>query len=141
MELIDIIIYVLKLFALSSFILLTLSYMIFKIKDRSRIKPYMVLSTNNSVNASTRHYKIIPHEEKPEADKNNPPVKKLRSTRRYKVINEQTTYRIESESKEDKTPIPEPAPVRQQRSTPRKMDVYSFYSTSKFESMHKLKLQ
>jgi hypothetical protein len=101
----------------------------------------MVLSTNNSSNAQARHFKIIPEEEKPDPDKNNPQVKKIRSTRRYKIINEQTAYRVESEPKVKEIPVVKPVPVRQKEFTSRKVDVYNFYSTSKFESMHKLKLQ
>src|SRR5690606_36506942 len=115
MELLEIIIYVLKLFSLSSFILLTMSYFFFKLKDRTRIKPYMLISTDPAVYEAP--------EEKPDPEK----IKFIRRTRRFKVVNEERIMRQDFRPAQTRMEVKEVLQKKAPKSVPENpANIYSF---------------
>ncbi len=128
MDLLDIIIFSLKLFALTSLIVVTISYFVFKLKDRSRVKPFM---ESNTVETSGTIIKV-----------EQVPVET--SKQRYKILNN------ESKSK-NQIRIAKPVVINKFVTRPiqkikeieeeRKMfNIFRHYSKNAIEPMHKIKL-
>ncbi len=127
MELLQIIIFTLKLFALTSAIIVLISYFIFKLKDRNRIKPYMK-QTNIDLSTNLAVEPLISNE-----DKN-----KIKSNR-FKILNEEAAIFI-NQKKDinnsnsinyiNKNLIP----------ATNNFNIYDYYANSNFEPMHKIKL-
>ncbi|MFO7447724.1 MAG: hypothetical protein R6W90_15270 [Ignavibacteriaceae bacterium] len=126
MELIEIILYVLKLFSLSSFILLSLSYFFFKLKDRARIKPYMLVNTDPEV------YEV------PQEKENEDVLNYRKFTRKFKVINDARIAKVRPNLPEKQhyyKPKMQVVPAEVRSS-----NIYNMYSPATSEPMHKLKI-
>lgn len=139
MELIDIIVHSLKLFALTSFIVLIISYTIFKIKDRNRIKPYMVATSPSTpapiiFEEEQSDIKEVVHEKKVKIEAVDPALERRRE--RFKIINRKTEMR-------EKTIIDEPVikvKAAKKEAAAADQDIYNLYSENSITPMHKLKL-
>ncbi len=136
MELLQIIIFSLKLFALTSAIIVLISYFVFKIKDRNREKPFMKSSPDNA--HKTGEIIIETKEEEIEQSKTLPYGK------RFKILNE-NALRI-PDKKPGTVNSLMPQIIREKISPPQKamsnngFNIYDYYSNSSFEPMHKIKL-
>lgn len=130
MGLIDIIAISLKLFGLTAAIIILLSYFIFKIKDRRRIKPYMRPTKIEPIPLDVKQE--IKEEEKPK------PVNS-----RYKILND-------NEQRFQVQPFPKVKPLtttnfniinykENNQLDEGKFNIYNYYSNKKFEPMHKIK--
>ncbi len=141
MELLQIIIITLKLFALSSLTVVALSYSIYKIKDSKRLKPYMRPSVPAAPEA--------PAAEKLEANVITEEDKNVNS--RFMVLNDELLNSVvEQEVTKNKVRFKKPEIVNEMlafaespsfnRSAPKgDFNVFNYYSNSLFEPMHKLK--
>jgi hypothetical protein len=130
MDLLDIIIFSLKLFALTSLIIVSISYFIFKLKDRSRVKPYMEA---NAVETSGTVLRV----EKVQVENSN---------QRYKILNNNShssnknRLRIEKPVVINKfitKQIPNPKESEEER---KMFNIFRHYSKNSIEPMHKIKL-
>jgi hypothetical protein len=140
MELLDIIFHFLRFFTFTSIFVLTVSYTVFKFKDRNRIKPYMV------------PFQPAANNDNENAEVSEKPVK-LRKTGRFKILNEKNDFtgnpsvsdeqffkvdRAEQFYKivvDNKFEQPKFNLKRKKDS----FDIYEFYSNSLITPMHKLK--
>jgi hypothetical protein len=142
MELIEIIIYALKIFSLVSVILLILSYFFFKMKDRKRIKPYMLADSDPSAY------------ETPEAKESGDVLNYRKFSERFQVLNEKR-YAMEPQYERNGSfykpssgaGLPKhnvynlPASdsyYKHNKNTP--TNIYNLYSPEASEPMHKLKI-
>lgn len=151
MELIDIIIYMLKIFSLATVATLVLSYIFFKVKDRTRIKPYMLVnSEQTSVESPVFE---VPVFEAPKAAHHIIPLKPRHLSNRFKVLNEEQTF---SDNSIPHTPEAFYKPAQKQRpllsvinfnsekqisdqlQKSESKNIYRYYSPS--EQMHKVKV-
>jgi hypothetical protein len=142
MELLEIIIYILKIFSLVSVGMLIISYLFFKMKDRSRIKPYMLVDNDASA------YEV------PEVEKSGDVLNYRKFNERFKVLNEEryinerpngdynSYYRPSSGPKAQKMNVynlPESTiNYKPGKNTP--TNIYNLYSPATSEPMHKLKI-
>ncbi len=133
MGLIDIIAISLKLFGLTAAMIVLLSYFIFKIKDRRRIKPYM----------RPTNIEPIPLEVKQEIKVEENEEKVDTPNKRYKVLNDY-------EPRFQVNPFPKVKPLKitkfnvinyqeNNQISENKFNIYNYYSSKKFEPMHKIK--
>lgn len=139
MELIEIIIYALKIFSLASVILLIVSYFFFKMKDRSRIKPYMLVDNDPST------YEV------PETKESADVLNYKKFSERFQVVN-QERFTPQYESGAFYRPvagniIPQnnvynlPRTNSNQRNNGNtSTNIYNLYSPETSEPMHKLKI-
>ena len=130
MDLLDIIIFSLKLFALTSLIVVTISYFIFKLKDRSRVKPYM---ETNTVETSGTILKV----EKVPVETTN---------KRYQILNEETLTFNKKRIRIKKPVVinnftTQPIKNLKEDEEERKIfNIFRHYSKNSIEPMHKIKL-
>jgi hypothetical protein len=129
MDLLDIIIFSLKLFALTSLIIVSISYFIFKLKDRSRVKPYM---EPNAVETSGTVLRV---EEVPVETSNQ----------RYKILNDETISPDKKRIRIEK-PVVINKFIAQQVKNPKEAEeelkifnIFRHYSKNSIEPMHKIK--
>ncbi|MHB1686558.1 MAG: hypothetical protein ACYCVH_04185 [Ignavibacteriaceae bacterium] len=126
MELLQIIIFSLKLFTLVSIIVVAISYAIYKVKNSSRVKPYMrpTVVSENKIQIEVDE-KIS--EEIKQANK------------RFVIMNE-----AQMQQRENGAVYYVPAANPQQRPNRQLpaegFNIYNYYSNSNFEPMHKVKL-
>lgn len=127
MELIEIIITTLKLFVLFASIVVLISYFVYKIKDRKRIKPYSEVPAYappaeiNEDHLENKHsrFQILNVESQPEEYVPvNVPMKKQVERNHF------SSYPVEYRRK----------------SANKSFDIYDRYSSNNFEPMHKIKL-
>ncbi len=141
MELMEIIKSSLSIFSVVSFVFILTAYTIFKIKDRSRIKPYLRVNMQSA-------YNDIIIEEIVNDDKKNLPEKKddiqiqqnsnLNKPQvygRFEIVN---PIKVEQKSITEAEPEIE-KPIRKIKLSNPKLNIYEFYSETN-EKMHKLKL-
>ncbi len=128
MELLQIIIFTLKLFALTSAIVVLISYFIFKLKDRTRLKPYMrpTLADTSAIAIQIEKQNV---EKTPE---------------RFKIINEENSFMEEHGFNSDKLQYKNKSYNRFSDSNlvqaKENFDIYDHYSNSSFEPMHKIRM-
>ena len=127
MELLQIIIFTLKLFALTSAIIVLISYFIFKLKDRNRIKPYMKQTSIDLSNNLAAELSI------PNEDKN-----KIKSNR-FKILNEESAFFI-NQQKDISNGSSINYIQKNLLAATNNFHIYDYYAKSKFEPMHKIKL-
>lgn len=131
MELLQIIIFTLKLFALASAIIVLISYFIFKLKDRTRIKPYMKPTIAESANLSLQP--VVAVEEKNEI-----------KSKRFKILNEEASFlanrQIVIEKNNTINYIQKNSLANPSKNLKDNFNIYDYYSNSNFEPMHKIKL-
>jgi len=130
MDLLDIIIFSLKLFALTSLIIVSISYFIFKLKDRSRVKPYMEKNTIETSGTVLRVEKV--------------PVQN--TNQRYQILNDESLnfnkkrIRIEKPVVINKF-LTQPIGNSKEAEEERKIfNIFRHYSKNSIEPMHKIKL-
>ncbi len=123
MELLQIILFTLKLFAGASITLVCVSYVIFKFKDRKRPKPYMQQNKSNATSQSL----IIENDRK---DIKN----------RFKVLNNRTLVPVEIRRTSNNRSATEFQGGYNEPITAGEVNIYNYYSRSNVEPMHKLKL-
>ena len=130
MELIQIIIISLKLFALFAAIVVLVSYFIYKVKDRKRRKPYSDISTVEPVNNPIQ-IKVEPIENKSgRFQVLNVEMQPFHLADKEFIIKKKDikNYFSNTSQRYKKNPAREPA------------NIYDRYSNSNFEPMHKIKL-
>ena len=128
MELLDIIIFTLKLFALTSAIVVLLSYFIFKLKDRTRVKPYM---RPTKIEPASIEIKDV-EEEKPNL-----------VSKRFKILNDKEPQLQIKHARIAKAKIVTNFNVVDYKGSPRlvedEFNIFNYYSNKSFEPMHKIK--
>jgi hypothetical protein len=128
MELLQIIIFTLKLFALSSAIIVLLSYFIFKIKDRTRKKPYIQTPGEEESGLSIQV-------ETEDIDK---------KPKRFKILNESDIFSLEKglhlEKIRQNNDSIHSLRLNKKLNSLDNFNIYDYYSNSSFEPMHKIKL-
>ncbi len=131
MELLQIIIFTLKLFALTSAIVVLISYFIFKLKDRVRIKPYMKPTVVEAASLAIQSGLTIEkkYEKKP---------------KHFKILNEENSFLKERQIRLEKSNpikfIQEEYNFNKKNISKENFNIYDYYSNSNFEPMHKIKL-
>ena len=151
MELIEIIKSTLSIFSAVSFVFIVVSYTIFKIKDRTRIKPYLRVNIQSPINNMiieeriqeelqhanenwVKNNELISRAQKPQEAVVNQPAR-IPLQNRFKIINENKPL--------DKVTKPEPEVVKEKpqkiKVSKEKKNIYDLYSQTD-EKMHKLKL-
>jgi hypothetical protein len=143
MELMEIIKSSLSIFSAIAFVFILTSYTIYKIKDRTRIKPYLrvnMQNNNHDIIIEENAHNVIPVVMEKKEDKlpsalaveiKNPQVHE-----RFKIINEVTPI----EEKIVPELIPEiEKPKKKIKLNNGKKNIYEYYSDTN-EEMHKLKL-
>jgi len=142
MELMEIIKSSLSIFATVSFVFILTAYTIFKIKDRTRIKPYLRVNMQNTykdiILEEVVHQERMVQPVKNELIKINPvmAIKLPPVHERFKIVNTPKTVQ--------KIYGPEPTleierQARKIKLNNAKLNIYSLYSETN-EKMHKLKL-
>ena len=124
MELLQIIVFTLKLFAGASVTLVCVSYVVFKFKDRKRPKPYM---QPQKANAPTKSLSI---------DNEREEIKN-----RFKVLNNKTLIPVEIRRNSNSRPPAEFQGGYNEPITAGEVNIYNYYSRSNVEPMHKLRLR
>ncbi len=133
MELLDIIVFTLKIFGLSAIIIVSISYLVFKIKDRHRIKPYMKQSSTTVQQPpeikyeeqvlSPSRFQIL--NETPNSHPKNIQVEEQDfGYERPQALNRYKTVPVNNFKKEIKTNT---------------NDIFNYYSKNTFEPMYKVK--
>ncbi len=129
MELIDIIIFTLKLFALTATIVVLLSYFIFKVKDRTRVKPYM---RPTKIEPAPIEIKVKDENEIP-----NPVNNRFRILNNNEPLLQVKPVRIENPKHANKFNVIEYKGSR--RLIEDEFNIFNYYSNRSFEPMHKIK--
>lgn len=124
MELLQIIVFTLKLFAGASITIVCLSYVVFKIKDRKRPKPY-----EQTYKASTPAKSLSIETEREEFSP------------RFKVLNNKTLVPVEIRRSSHNRPAAEFQGGYNEPITAGEVNIYNYYSRSNVEPMHKLRLR
>ncbi len=122
MDLLDIIIFSLKIFALTSLIIVAVSYFIFKLKDRTRVKPYM---NSNPIETSGTILKI--------EDKKIEPLKQ-----RYEILNDESIS-IDKKHIRMERPVVIKKILSNTVEDRKLSNIFSHYSKNAIEPMHKIK--
>lgn len=154
MELIDIIVQSLKLFALVSFIVLVISYTVFKIKDRNRIKPYMIPASPQERVAVEQ---VLRENTNIHVEDFVPAPALQKKNERIKIVNKKVPAKLKRESfgepaklfKVDVSSLKETISEKLEKKEAELQthesesfnDIYSLYNNNKLTPMHKLKLQ
>ncbi len=122
MDLLEIIIFSLKLFTLFSLIVVATSYAIYKFRSNSKVKPYMrptLVSENKiQIEVEKKIVEVLKQENK-----------------RFIIMNQAGLQPEENRMFYD---TPNKKPVRRQSTNG--FNIYNHYSSSSFEPMHKIKL-
>ena len=124
MELLQIIIFTLKLFAGASVTLVCVSYVVFKIKDRKRPKPYM---QSYKANTSAQSLSI---------ENNREELKN-----RFKVLNNKTLVPVEIRRTSSSRPAAEFQGGFNEPITAGEVNIYNYYSRSNVEPMQIIYLE
>ncbi len=141
MELIQIIVFSLKLFTAATLVIVTISYAVYKFKSRTRLKPYMRPGPKGSQVISIK----IEEDSEP---------KKTEKPKRFVVLNEKNSKPAEGKVKKSEEPSVKPKPgviervesdhqeeiKSKEKLNKEKSNIYSYYSEEKSGRMHKLKL-
>lgn len=133
MELIDIIIFSLKLFSLASIIVVAISYFVFKVKDRKRVKPYMRQEIPAPISTNFQYQ---------EPETNNS---------RFQILNDPYTAQNNfSPQSSQEIAFEKPQVISYYKDKPSQSfrreaqtgdyNIYERYSANTFEPMHKIKL-
>ncbi len=131
MELLQIIIFTLKLFALTSTIIVLISYFIFKLKDRNRIKPYM----KQTVPDLSKNFEVEQLAIKEEKINTRP--------NRFKILNEEPsiiTNQKQNINKGNSIIYRKNNLIPSTNNLSNNFNIYDYYANSNFEPMHKIKL-
>ncbi len=150
MELIQIIAFTLKLFTASSLVIISISYTVYKIKNRSKLKPHLrpskFTATKYAIKFAEPETKEVFEEEIEFVPNVKPQLK------RFKVLNDSEQNRVFEERPANKRKIKIEKPVvinelatagnQKIKMTTASGDfnIFKFYSQSEFEPMHKLKM-
>ena len=122
MDLLEIIIFSLKLFALISLIVIATSYAMYKFRNSSKVKPYLrptLISENKiQIEVEQKIAEVLKQENK-----------------RFVIMNQAGLQPAENRMFYD---TPNEKPVRRQSANG--FNIYNHYSSSSFEPMHKIKL-
>ncbi len=126
MDLLDIIIFSLKLFSLISIIVISVSYATYKFKARKKLKPYMrpTIVPDNSI-----YYEVeakIAEELK-------------RDNRRFVIMNQPELEPVGNRSF-NYMPKESTRQFNKRQRSANEFNIYNHYSSSSFEPMHKIKL-
>lgn len=144
MELMEIIKSSLSIFSVISFVFILTSYTIFKIKDRSRIKPYLRVNVQSMYNDYILEESVI-EVKKPIPEtavvKENILPKEIIDP---KIIQVHERFKIVNTNPVEQKYVPDPEreiekPIRKIKLNSNKLNIYELYSDSN-EKMHKLKL-
>ena len=144
MELMEIIKSSLSIFSAVSFVFIITSYTIYKIKDRTRIKPYLRVNMQSPYNdfiiEEIEQEKTSPVQKMEEIPVPSPIEEEIKFKpqvhERFKIVNVKNTV--------EQVYVPEPKveiekPVRKIKLNSAKLNIYELYSETN-EKMHKLKL-
>lgn len=149
MELMEIIKSSLSIFSAVSFVFIITSYTVYKIKDRTRIKPYLRVNMQSAYNdfilEEIVEEIITPAEKKADKQKTDEEDIKLNQSADVKMPQVHERFKIVNSIKPvDPKFIPLSAselekPARKIKLNSSKLNIYEFYSDTN-EKMHKLKL-
>src|ERR1035437_22140 len=140
MELIEIIKSSLSIFSTTAFVFITVSYAIYKIKDRSRTKPYLRVNVQTPLNGIIIDKKDVKTnanmEEKPAEEKqfNRIVLVKLPIQNRFKIINGDKPI-----EKLNRPEYKKENPMHLLKPDKDKKNIYDFYARTD-ERMHQLKI-
>ncbi len=133
MELMQIIVFSLKLFIVASIIIISISYSIYKIKNRSTIKPYLRPS---SMDTSKFRIKIVTRDSELQTERAYP------TNDRFKVLNDSTNFvnnQPQYHQRLKNTELEKSNYQPQYMHSNSGQNIFSYYSNNNLEPMHKLK--